>query len=410
MKPFRDIDLGTALSSKKKKLEAKVDSFSNEEILANSLELLASNLYEEFYIEPVSIHEEEFSKRTIKQCKVQRAADPFFRYSYGKEYVELDGVIMTFYFPFTGDADLFKCRASTFSLSPYPEISINGNYLSLQYEYILSELQSESAKENVEHRTEHDIKEIKNGISYANDEVKNYNATLNSFAVDCLVKKQNKVQAFFTIASVFEVPVEKTAYAKTHVPLERKIAPIAHSYNQQNSYCINDLDYEDILSTIKHTGSTYERTPASYKSMQEEDLRNTLLAALNATYKGDAVGEAFRNSGKTDICIERENRAAFVAECKMWTGKKGIADALSQLDQYLTWRDCKTALIFFVRRKDFLATLRIAQDELKEIPEIKQVQSVDKNEFKCCKISVKNPGQLVQVRVMLFNMNSESLH
>lgn len=407
MKPFRDIDLGAALSSKKKELEAKIDSFSNEEILANSLELLASNLYEEFYIEPVSIHEEEFLKRTIKQGKVQRLADPFFRYTYEKEYVEVDGVIMTFYFPFTGDANLFKCRASTFSLSPYPEISISGNYLSLRYEYILSDLQNESAKENVARRIERDIKEIKDGISYANDEVKNYNATLNSFAIDCLIKKQRKVQAFFAIASTFEVPVEKTAYAKTHVPLERKIAPIAHSYNQQDSYCINDLDYADILSTIKHTGSTYERTPASYKSMQEEDLRNTLLAALNATYKGDAVGEAFRNSGKTDICIERENRAAFVAECKMWTGKKGIADALSQLDRYLTWRDCKTALIFFVRRKDFLATLRVAEDALREIPEMRQVQSVDKNEFKCCMISRENSGQLIQIRVMLFNMNAE---
>lgn len=56
--------------------------------------------------------------------------------------------------------------------------------------------------------------------------------------------------------------------------------------------------------------------------MQEEDLRNTLLAALNATYKSDAIGEAFINHGKTDICIERENRAAFVSECKMWTGKR----------------------------------------------------------------------------------------
>lgn len=70
----------------------------------------------------------------------------------------------------------------------------------------------------------------------------------------------------------------------------------------------------------------------------------------------------------------------------MWTGKKGIADALSQLDRYLTWRDCKTALVFFVRRKDFFATLKVAEDALKEIPEMRQVQSVDKNEFKCCMI------------------------
>ncbi len=77
------------------------------------------------------------------------------------------------------------------------------------------------------------------------------------------------------------------------------------------------------------------------------------MRTLNGTYLGGAVGEAFRNNGKTDICIEEKNRAAFVAECKMWTGQKAIADALKQLDSYLTWRDCKTALIYFVRKKIF---------------------------------------------------------
>ena len=123
---------------------------------------------------------------------------------------------------------------------------------------------------------------------------------------------------------MFEVPIEKKKYAETHIPLKRSIIPVAQHYETSNYYGITDADYRDILQSIKHTGSTYERTPASYKSLHEEDLRNTLLAALNATYKGDATGETFRNAGKTDICIERENRAAFVAECKMWTGQKEV--------------------------------------------------------------------------------------
>ena len=167
---------------------------------------------------------------------------------------------------------------------------------------------------------------------------------------------------FFSVANMFEVSVKKSAYAETHVPLQRKIVPIAHEYKKEDIYSISDANYADILATIKHMGSTYERTPKSYAAMKEEDLRNTLLAALNGTYLGGAVGEAFRNNGKTDICIEEKNRAAFVAECKMWTGQKAIADALKQLDSYLTWRDCKTALIYFVRKKDFLAILQTAKE------------------------------------------------
>ena len=404
MRPFRDIDLGMSLNSNKQKIAAKVDSFKNEEIMANDLEILAANLYEEFRIEPVEIMDEEFSKRHIGQAKIRKRIDPFLQDFYGKEYTEVDGIVMIFYFPFVGEEDLFKCHTSTYSLSGYPDISISRGFISLRYEYSLNEMQSENAKDSALKKLEHDIKDIRDGISYANKDVESYNASLQKQALHFLEEKKKKVESFFSVANMFEVPVKKSAYAETHVPLQRKIVPIAHEYKKEDIYSISDANYADILATIKHMGSTYERTPKSYAAMKEEDLRNTLLAALNGTYLGGAVGEAFRNNGKTDICIEEKNRAAFVAECKTWTGQKAIADALKQLDSYLTWRDCKTALIYFVRKKDFLAILQTAEEALRAIPEMRQVQVLDKNEFKCCMVSTQNPGQQIQVRVMLFNM------
>ena len=131
------------------------------------------------------------------------------------------------------------------------------------------------------------------------------------------------------------------------------------------------------------------------------------MAALNAIYKGDATGEAFRNAGKTDICIERDNRAAFVAECKMWTGKKAVGNAITQLDSYLTWRDCKTALIYFVRRKDFMKVLEAAEEALRTYDGMKNVIAIDKNEFDCLFLSKANIGQQIKMRVLLFNLYSE---
>lgn len=404
MQPFKEMDLGRVLSTNIQKMAVKVDSFKNEEIMANDLEILASNLNEEFRIEPVEIMDEEFSKWHIKQAKIKKWIDPFFQNYYKKEYVEVDGVIMTFYFPYTGGGELFKCYASTVSCGVYPDITVGMRYISFVYEYSLEEVQDENARDKALKKLEHDIKDIRDGISYANKDVESYNMSLQSKALQLLQEKKKKVESFYSITNMFEVPVKKSAYAEAHVPLQRKIVPIAHEYKKEDIYSISDANYEDILATIKHVGSTYERTPSSYKAMKEEDLRNILLAALNATYSGGAVGEAFRNNGKTDICIEEKNRAAFVAECKMWTGQKSIADALKQLDSYLTWRDCKTALIYFVRRKDFLAILQTAKETLRAIPEMRQVQVKDKNEFGCCMVSTQNPGQQIQVRVMLFNM------
>ena len=407
MEPFRDYDLRQVIANQWAAVNKKIDTMSNEEIMANDLDVLTENIYQQFFIEPVTIFEEDFSKRSIKQGKIQKYIDPFFRDYSDREYIEVDGVIAEFYFPYTGESDLFKCRASTFSMGVYPEITVNKTTVSFRIERSLSEMNNVNAKGNLLGSLEHALKEIRDGLSYANNDVTAFNNSLKQQAMKWLQEKKKKVEAYFSIATMLEVPIEKKEYAQTHIPLKRNIIPVAKHYESSNYYGISDGDYKDILDSIKHTGSTYERTPSSYKTLHEEDLRNTFLAALNATYKGDATGETFRNKGKTDICIERENRAAFVAECKMWTGQKEIGKAIDQLDGYLTWRDCKAALIYFVRRKDFMKTLESAEAALRAYDGMRNVMALDKNEFECLFLSKANPGQQIKMRVMLFNLYCE---
>lgn len=404
MRPFRDYELSQMLEERWTSVNNKIESMSNEEIIANDLEVLAENLYQESFIEPIQLGEELFSKRKITQRKISKYVDPFFRDVYGSDYVNVDGIIATFVFPYQGETSLFRYRASTYSLSGYPEIEISQNEVAFRYERTLNEMSNDKAKEDLMKALERDVQSIKSGISYVNSDVEAFNKSLKTRALVSLEEKRKKVESFFSISNMFEVPIEKKEYAQTHIPLKRNIVPIVHQYEKSDYYGILDDDYRDILSSIKHTGSTYERTPCSYKSMQEEDLRNTLLATLNATYKGDATGETFRKIGKTDICIERKNRAAFIAECKMWTGQKAVSEAVLQLDSYLTWRDCKTALVYFVRRKEYLKVLESAKAALEDIEGIREIKEVDKNEFACLYLSNSNPGQKVTIRVMLFNL------
>lgn len=91
----------------------------------------------------------------------------------------------------------------------------------------------------------------------------------------------------------------------------------------------------------------------------------------------------------------------------MWTGQKAVGDAITQLDSYLTWRDCKTALVYFVRRKDFLKVLEAAEDALRAYDGMKNITAVDKNEFECLFLSKSNIGQQIKMRVLLFNLYSE---
>lgn len=105
-----------------------------------------------------------------------------------------------------------------------------------------------------------------------------------------------------------------------------------------------------------------EQSPATFAKFTETDLRNQFLVQLNGQFVGDATGETFRASGKTDIVILVDGRAIFIAECKFYDGPKSVAEALDQLLGYTTWRDTKLALLIFSRQKDFSAMLR-ATDE-----------------------------------------------
>ena len=70
MKPFRDYDLSTVIHNQMEAAHAKIDNMSNEEIMANNLEVLAENIYQEFFIEPITLFYEDFSKRSIQQGKI----------------------------------------------------------------------------------------------------------------------------------------------------------------------------------------------------------------------------------------------------------------------------------------------------------------------------------------------------
>lgn len=54
----------------------------------------------------------------------------------------------------------------------------------------------------------------------------------------------------------------------------------------------------------------------------------------------------------------------FVAECEVWKGQKKLIEAIDQLLGYLTHRDSKTALIFFVDQKEMTSVINTVKKEV----------------------------------------------
>jgi hypothetical protein len=116
-------------------------------------------------------------------------------------------------------------------------------------------------------------------------------------------------------------------------------------------------EYERILVIIKDMSLAMERSPTTFEKLDEQEIRDFFLIALNGHYQGSATGETFNGEGKTDILIRHQNANAFISECKFWKGQKQLLEAIDQLFGYVTWRDTKTAICLFHKDGDLTKVL-----------------------------------------------------
>lgn len=401
---FRKQDLHQYFAVRSTALERYIHSLSHEVIAANTIEDLVQDCVLRFQCDPVVLQAEDTSRRVLAPTTFERRfQSPLYREA---QRIQVSGVRAEFCYPFTGQSDLLQYQASTYSLSPYPNAEIRGDTLVFPYQVELPQNSSMEAEvQQLLQRLQRDHQAIQKAIGWANADASSFNAGIRATAHSQLTTRKGQADALFSMQKLLAIPLQKTPYADTHIPLARREIPLKKSVRQADpSYTISDPDFAYIVDTIRHNCATYERTPGSYQSMKEEDLRNVLLAALNGSYKGLATGEAFRKKGKTDICIEYENRSAFVAECKMWTGAAAIPAAVFQLISYTTWRDCKCALIIFARVKDFQRCCRAASDALKRLQEANAFTSTAPNELQFSMSRGDNPCDRVHVHVLLVDL------
>ena len=87
-----------------------------------------------------------------------------------------------------------------------------------------------------------------------------------------------------------------------------------------------------------------------------------MILNLEPRFQISTTGETFNKSGKTDILMRYEGKNVFVAECKFWRGQKQHHEAVDQLLSYLTWRDSKTAIVYFIQTKEIAAPLKAIEE------------------------------------------------
>ena len=204
-------------------------------------------------------------------------------------------------------------------------------------------------------------------IGFINSEVALFNTQIYCSAMTWLQKRKDKATEFSDLCSKLNIPMTRNENAPNSVPIplkrvERRIPTAPQAKKLETEYGISDTDYQNIENIIDMFCISCEKAPSTYSKLSEEEFRNTLISTLNTHYS-NVTGETFRKKGKTDILVEFENKAGFIAECKVWHGLQALQDALAQLSGYMTWRDYKVSLIFLNKNNKDFSRVRSQIDE-----------------------------------------------
>src|SRR3989304_5100690 len=374
---FRDGDLGAVPRQHAVRIQQKVDSIPQDQFLATSDEVLVQHIIPEFNIEPLTLYED----RTLMdqaETSVDVSSDSDRNPFGDRGPIHVAGIRITVSIPYTGDQALWKLRPSTW-LSTCPRATVRSpGRDGVGYVEITAAQPSDAGPERLKQFIDDTLSALRFYLKHQKGEIDQENQALERRVREAMQARRTKLEKHEGILRALNIPLRPREGVPPiePIPIKRKLPrplPPVPKEGFRPEPGIQDADYAHILAVIRHEGRTFEATPKTYSVHAEEGLRDIILAHLNGHYEGGATGETFRRKGKTDIRIEDQERAAFVAECKVWRGHKELMDAVDQLLSYLTWRDCKAAILIFNKHNaKFSELLTKAPETLRSHPKFKK--------------------------------------
>lgn len=350
--PFSDGDTFSTFRGHMEKLTQEIRGLENSYVLRTSPTELEQFYLNKALIRPLVLDVDGYHIEDERSIQVDARRDPNRFFFPGDRPYHIPGTQLTIAIPFEGDPLLWKIRASTYSLSGYPEINLRGNVLLLAHQFADDAANPTKLKEEIDRQ----VASLKNAVENLRRDVEQHNASAPGTIRAELERKRQQAQSASGAVSAIGIPIKRKDQPATYVaPITRRELPIHRPTPSKENFKpepeLKETEYQHILTVIRSLSLVIERNPASFSTLDEESIRDHILLQLNGHYEGAATGETFNSNGKTDILIRVEDRNIFIAECKFWHGPKAFSEAIDQLLGYLTWRDCKCSLVIFNRQK-----------------------------------------------------------
>lgn len=394
---FRKYYLSDVVTHCKKSLTERIDKLEITEN-TNIPELVAS-LIDEFTIHPIVIGQPEPSqpKETTRQIRGD------FGQMYNQKVVEITVTI-----PFEGDQTLFFCMPSQ-STVVYLDKNVVIGKSNIKAIITLTQFDENAYFSEVNKI----IGTVSANLPRIHAEIKPWNDGIETLVLQSIENRKGVVSKKFDFMEKIGLKVnpKSTEYLVPPTVVKKAIPTPATETSKtvaKEKVPILQQDvYSDIREVLYNVGKAIERKPSIYKDKHEEDLRDVFLLFLETRYEATSgVGEAFNKKGKTDILLKyaKDGTNLFVAECKFWKGQKEFLKAIDQLLGYLTHRDSKTALIFFVNQKEMTNVVSTVKTEITQHKNFsRHIKDTYEHSINYEFTLPDDSNKKIQVEVMLFH-------
>ncbi|MFQ8921366.1 MAG: hypothetical protein ACLR60_05690 [Clostridium paraputrificum] len=425
MKLFSKISIFDFIPLQNQAVKNEIERLTNEEICSSALEDLEEYFYNRFKIDLIEIERDiNYVLYDAQETKMKQYNNWYRSGGYDEpQYYIVDGYKIVYKIPFEGDSDLLYVQPSSLTLTSYEVDNVIAPTDDKEGQIVFAQTYERRVIDSQENMIEFITKEFNsklsayfNAIDNVNYDIENkYNSSLKGEVRRYLERRLKKAEDYLALREKLNIPLELNKNAPNTKPIRLKKVKKNKSMSLPKlktapvEYSISDDDYNNIKSIINLSCMSMEKTARTFCKLQEEELRDVILASLNTHYLGTATGETFNKRGKTDIHIPFENKSAYIGECKIWTGRGAFSKAITQLFSYMRWRDTKTSLIFFNKRnKDFPNILKTIDEVLSDEELCIKKMKITQNEWQCEFKKDIQLEEIVKVNIVVYDLYIES--
>ena len=389
------MDWFSVSEARKQAIRDEINDLDPDQLLNTSVETAVQYFAEKNTIEVPVLNRENI---VIEDREASRVVN-----DYGRQVtVTTTEIVVTV--PFSGVADAFRIKPSTFRMSAPIALVASG-----QLTFTVDASNRDPAQ--VRQEIEGTLDDIDFNLNNLRNDVEKFRKEVPNFARERIEARRTKLLADRDLVSALGYKLkERSDIPRTYAPrqVRRKITPRLPPKGQapfKPEPALTGDDYEHILSVISGMAIVMERSPSAFKDLDEEALRFQFLVPLNGHYESTASGETFNYEGKTDILIRVDGRNIFIAECKFWGGPKKLTETIDQLLGYTSWRDTKTAIIIFNRNKNFSKVLEAVPPTMEAHPlYLRSEATFDETSFRYTFCHRDDPSRELTLTVLAFDV------